>query len=40
MDWYELVDATGYALSFCANEKYWPQMEKVFSDMAQSFTAH
>jgi hypothetical protein len=39
MDWYMIVDDTGYALSFCAQENYWPKVESTFEMMAKSFEA-
>jgi hypothetical protein len=39
MDWYTIVNSTGYDLQFCVREKYWPEMEATFLQIAQSFEA-
>ena len=39
MDWYTMSGSTGYDLSFCTYEKYWPVYESVFLQMANSFEA-
>jgi hypothetical protein len=37
-DTYVLHGTSGYALSLCADERHWPQVEPVFRQMIESFS--
>jgi hypothetical protein len=37
-DWYVLYNTDGYALSFCAYQSHWPQVDSVFREMMNSFS--
>jgi len=37
-DWYLIEKKIGYSLSFCVDDKDWPQAERIFQEMIQSFT--
>ncbi len=36
-DYYKVLDSSAYALTFCARDYQWPEVENVFSAMAESF---